>query len=276
MTYASSHALVSTEWLANHLEAPDVRVVDASCICRLPAAMDAPNITANIFPVLSILISTISRQRVAPAPYAAEPQNSPARSGVSAWAMGIASSSMTASVAVPQPHGSGGCSASSAMTMCLSSTAASQWLAKDAPPATCRRCARASFTPHVNQMLVRNKNRCSPICKAGMIRSSMPARRRGLPVLKGAVAPQEGWPHPRGAQCAVDSMIDDTSKTLLPADTLKAHFWRPASTGQTDRRQLRIGSHGLHVSPVALCLGKPDVAVYDGSGRMGPGQRHAG
>jgi len=71
MTYASSHALVSTEWLANHLEAPDVRVVDASWYMPAAGPMDAPNITANIFPVLSILISTISPTARRPAPYAA-------------------------------------------------------------------------------------------------------------------------------------------------------------------------------------------------------------
>lgn len=33
-SYVNPDALVSTEWLADHLKAPDLRIVDAYGICR--------------------------------------------------------------------------------------------------------------------------------------------------------------------------------------------------------------------------------------------------
>lgn len=32
MTYTNPEALVSTEWLAKHMSAPDVRIIDASTV----------------------------------------------------------------------------------------------------------------------------------------------------------------------------------------------------------------------------------------------------
>lgn len=47
MSYRNPHALVSTEWLAAHLQAPDVRVVDATWYVPQPEAASEPDARAE-------------------------------------------------------------------------------------------------------------------------------------------------------------------------------------------------------------------------------------
>ena len=50
MTYAHPESLVSTEWLAQHLDAPDLRVVDASWYLPAQGSNAAPNTSSGHIP----------------------------------------------------------------------------------------------------------------------------------------------------------------------------------------------------------------------------------
>jgi len=134
---------------------------------------------------------------------------------------------------------------------------------RDLPPVPRER----HFTPHVNQMLVRNKEQMLANLQS---RHDQVVDARSAPRFAGLE--KEPWPHkkvghiPGALNVPWTQLIDDTSKTLLPADTLKAHFL--AAGVELDKPIVASCGSGVTACMLALSLyvlGKPDVAVYDGS-----------
>jgi thiosulfate/3-mercaptopyruvate sulfurtransferase len=134
---------------------------------------------------------------------------------------------------------------------------------RDLPPMPRER----HFTPHVNQMLVRNKEQMLANLQSRhdqVVDARSAARFAGLE--------KEPWPHkkvghiPGALNVPWNQLLDETSKTLLPPEALKARFLAAG----VDLGKPIAASCGSGVSACVLALalhllGKPDVAVYDGS-----------
>lgn len=270
MTYASSHALVSTEWLASHLEAPDVRVVDASWF--MPASgrdghaeYDREHIPGAVY----FDINDIADQ-ASPLPHML-PDAAKFASRVRHLGLGDGNR------VVIYDRSSGGAAAARAWWMfrvfghddvSVLDGGIVKWLREgrptlDLPPSPRER----HFTPQVNRHLVRDK--------AQML-ANLDSRDEQIVDARSAARfagkDKEPWPHkkvghmPGALNVPWNDLIDDTSKTFRPVDALKARF--EAAGVDLDKPAVATCGSGVTACVLALALylvGKPDVAVYDGS-----------
>ncbi len=131
MPYAKPDALVSTEWLEGHLRSPGVRVVDASWFFPNTDKTGRTEFEREHIPEAVFFdIDEIAAPKVATDDGITLPHMMPdirrftQRVTDLGLATAIASSFTIASVAVRPRPASGSCSAASAMTMWLCSTAA--------------------------------------------------------------------------------------------------------------------------------------------------------
>jgi thiosulfate/3-mercaptopyruvate sulfurtransferase len=269
MPYANPDALVSTEWLAAHLGAPDIRVVDGSF--KLPGA--TPTVEeeyrerhipgAVFFDINDIADETSDLPHMLPAPekFAARVRR-----------LGLGDGHR-----IIVYDGAGIMGAARVWWMfrifghadvAVLDGGLAKWLAEKRPvdaetPAPRER----HFTAHVNTMLVRSKQQL--LANLTKPREQvLDARAKGR--FEGT-AP-ELWPgrrsgHIPGARSLpYDQLLDRASNTMLPAERLAALY----DAAGIDRKRPIVTSCGSGVSACVLTLGlyligRPDVAVYDGS-----------
>ncbi len=270
MTYASSHALVSTEWLANHLEAPDVRVVDATWF--MPASgrdgraeYGQEHIPGAVYFDINDIADTAS-----PLPHMLP---DPAKFASRVRRLGLGDGNRV----VLYDRSSGGAAAARAWWMfrvfghddvSVLDGGIVKWLregrpTRDLPPMPRER----HFTPHVDQTLVRDKNEM-----LANLQSRLEQVVDARSAARFAGREKEPWPHkkvghiPGAFNVPWTQLVDETSKTFLPNETLTARFLAAG----VDLSKPVIASCGSGVTACMLALalhllGKADVAVYDGS-----------
>jgi len=270
MSYANPDAIVSTEWLADHLSAPDVRVVDASWNhpstgLKARNDYDAGHIPGAVY----FDIDEISDSNN-PLPHML-PEAAKFASKVRKLGLG------NGNRIVIYDRSSGGGAAARVWWMfrvfghkevSVLDGGFAKWQAEgraveDLPPMPRER----HFMPRVNQTLVRDKEQVKAVIASGreQILDARPADRFA------GTAPNP-WPsnksgHMAGAKNLPWSMLlDPDSKTLLPAPALKAKF---EAVG-LDLSKPVVASCGSGVTACMLALGlyllgQDEVAVYDGS-----------
>ncbi len=270
MTYASSHALVSTEWLFNHLEAPDVRVVDASWY--MPAAgrdgraeYDREHIPGAVYFDINDISDTAS-----PLPHMLP---EPAKFASKVRRLGLGDGNRV----VVYDRVGGGAAAARAWWMfrvfghddvSVLDGGITKWLreghpTRDLPPVPRER----HFTPQVDRTLVRDKEQMLANLRSRhdqVVDARSASRFAGLE--------KEPWPHkkvghiPGALNVPWTQLLDDADKTFLPIDALRDRF--QAAGVDLDKPVVASCGSGVTACMLALglhLLGKPDVAVYDGS-----------
>lgn len=269
MPYSKPDALVSTEWLARHLSAPDVHVVDATYVlpgvdrnprteyeaCHIPGAI--------FFDVDEVCNTESDLPHMLPAP---EKFTSRVRK------MGLGSGTR---IVVYDGHGM--MSAARVWWMfrafghndvAVLDGGLPKWKAEgrpvsDMPPVPRQR----HFTSHFNNMVVREIDQM--IANLGSSREQVvDARSAGR--FEGT--DEEPWANgrrghiPGARNVPFPSLLDPATQCFLPDDALRAAF---AKAGVDLGRPVVVScGSGISACVVALGLhliGKDDVAVYDGS-----------
>ena len=269
MPYSRPDALVSTEWLGNHLTAPDVRIVDGTYFmpesgrnakaeyqaCHIPGAL--------FFDIDEIADSGSDLPHMLPPP---EKISSRMR------ALGLGDGNR---IVVYDAHGL--MSAARVWWMmrvfghrdvAILDGGLPKWLAEkrpieDLPPAPRQR----HFTATYNHTLVREVDQMLANVASGA-EQVVDAR----PAARFTGAAPDPWPgrragHIPGAlNLPYAELLDPETKTVLPAEQLRA---RIAAAG-IDLTRPVVASCGSGVTACVLALGlyligKDDVAVYDGS-----------
>ncbi len=269
MSYAKPEALVSTDWLARHLDAPDVRVVDCTYILP-PTTRDARreyeqrHIPGAVFFDIDDIADSDS-----PLPHmlpSAEKFSSRVRK------LGLGDGSR---IVVYDTHGL--MSAARAWWMfrvfghgdvAVLDGGLPKWLkegrpVEDTPPMPRDR----HFTARTNRILVRDLDQVRAALdrkreqvvdarSAGRFRGVDPEPRPGL----------RGGHMPGALNVPYTSLLDPETKTFLPAEELARVFRRAG----VDLRRPIVTSCGSGVTACVVALGlyllgRDDVAVYDGS-----------
>lgn len=268
MTYPNPDALVSTEWLAAHLSAPDVRVVDASWF--MPSAgrngreeYEAGHIPGAVYFDVDEIADTTSKL-----PHMLPP---PEKFASRVRKLGLGNGHKVV------VYDSAGLGAARVWWMFrvfghrdvavldggLTKWKAEQRPLEDLPPMPRDR----HFLPHVNATLVRSFEQ---------VKANVDSKREQMVDARAAgrfsgTAP-EPWPvlhvgHMPGAlNVPFADLIDDATKTMKPAAELKARF--DAAGVDFTRPVIATCGSGITACTVALALhllGHQDVAVYDGS-----------
>ncbi|HVI51338.1 MAG TPA: 3-mercaptopyruvate sulfurtransferase [Candidatus Sulfotelmatobacter sp.] len=270
MSYASSDAVVSTEWLAEHLSAPDIRVVDASwnhpSLGRnARAEYDSEHVPGAVFfDIDDVSDKSTSLPHMLPdaAKFASKVRK-----------LGLGNGNRV----IVYDRSSGGAAAARVWWMfrLFGHTEVSvldggleKWLkegrpTEDLPPMPRER----HFMPRVNQLLARDLEQMKTIvaqAREQIVDARPPGRFAGTDA--------DPWPskksgHMPGAKnLPWTALLDPESKTLLPAEQLAERF-RAAGI---DVRQPVVASCGSGVTACMLALGlyvvgNDEAAVYDGS-----------
>ena len=269
MSYADSDALVSTEWLAERLSAPDIRVVDGSWKMPgvTPTAHDdyrARHIPEAVFFDLDDIAAdgtTLPHMYPSPEKFSARVRKLGLGDGNRIVVYD--SAGLMSAARVWWMFRSFGHSDVSVLDGGLP-----KWLAEGRPVDDLVPLPRERhFTAKFNNMMVRDKEQ---------IRANLETRReqvldaRSKPRFDGTVA--ESWPGRRSGRIPgsfnlpFDQLIDPKTKTMLPKEQLAALF---ARSGIASNRPV-VTSCGSGVTACVLALGlhllgHRDVAVYDGS-----------
>jgi thiosulfate/3-mercaptopyruvate sulfurtransferase len=269
MDYVNPDALVSTEWLASHLTAPDIRVVDGSF--KMPgvtptvqedyAARHIPG--AVLFDIDEISAEDTSLPHMLPPP--------------EKFAARVRKLGLGDGHRIVVYDGAGVMGATRVWWMfrvfghqdvAVLDGGLAKWLAEgrpvdDMPPSPRER----HFTAKVNTMMVRDK---------GQVLANIASRREQVLDARAKARFEGAVPEPRAGlrsghipgsrNLPYDQLIDPASKTFLSADQLAARF---AAAG-IDRTKPVVTSCGSGISACVLALGlhllgHRDVAVYDGS-----------
>ena len=264
-----SEALVSTAWLANHLTAPDLRLVDATW--HFPATgrrgredYDAGHIPGAVFfDIDDIKDETQSLPHMAP---------SPEKFASRMRRLGIGNGNR-----VVVYDRAGGASAAARVwwsfrlfgheEVSLLDGGLNKWLAEgrpieDLPPMPRNR----HFIARVNHTLLRDK---------AQILANLDQKRELVLDARSAGRfrgeEPEPWPHrkvghiPGSRNLPWTELLDPQSKTFLAPDQLRAKF---AAAGLDERPVVTSCGSGVTACVLALGLhliGREDVAVYDGS-----------
>lgn len=268
MSYPNPEALVSTEWLAAHLTAPDVRVVDATYF--MPSAgrnareeYENCHIPGAVF----FDIDEISDKNN-PLPHMLPP---PEKFASRVRKLGLGNGNK---VVVYDTSGLGAARVwwmfrvFGHRDVAVLDGGLTKWLAEhraveDLPPMPRDR----HFLPHVNATLVRNFEQ---------MKANLESKREQVVDARSAgrftaTAP-EPWPvlhvgHMPGAlNVPMTDLIDEATKTMKPAAQLKARF--DAAGVDFSKPVVCSCGSGITACTIALALhllGKTDVAVYDGS-----------
>jgi thiosulfate/3-mercaptopyruvate sulfurtransferase len=269
MEYAKPDALVSTEWLAAHLEAPDIRIVDATF--KLPgmtplaseeyARRHIPG--AVFFDIDDIADETSTLPHMLPSPekFAARMRRLGLGDGhriVAYDGAGVMGAARVWWMFRVFGHGD----------VAILDGGLEKWLAEGRPVTDAVPMPRERhFTAHVNTTLVRDKEQI----RANIVdrrEQLLDARARGrfegtLPELRPGL---RGGHIPGSRNLPYDRLLDPAAKTVLPAERLAALF---AEAGIDPARPV-VTTCGSGVSACVLALGlyllgHPDTAVYDGS-----------
>ncbi|HLN22508.1 MAG TPA: 3-mercaptopyruvate sulfurtransferase [Patescibacteria group bacterium] len=270
MSYANPNAIVSTGWLAEHLSAPDVRVVDASY--HMPASgrdaraeYEHEHIPGAVFFDINDIADHTN-----PLPHML-PEAAKFASKVRKLGLG------NGNRVIVYDHASGSAAAARVWWMfrlfghddvSVLDGGMAKWLAEgrpveDLPPMPRER----HFMPRVNQLLVRSKDQVKANIDSGreqVIDARSPSRFAGRDV--------EPWPHtkvghiPGSLNLPWPDLLDADSKTFLPAEALAQRF---AKAG-IDIHKPAVASCGSGVTACMLALGlallgNNEAAVYDGS-----------
>ena len=270
MTANDPQLLVSTDWLAAHLGAPDLRILDASWY--LPDAGRDPRAeydAAHIPGARFFDIDEISDDQLRPAahgPAGREVRLPDARAWASATA--TASSSTTAPACSPPPA-SGGCSACSARRTSPCSTAACRsGRPRAARSRTTRRCcATATSPPAATPASSATSPRSPPPSSSATPRSSTPARparfRGEAPEPRPGVRPGH-IPGARNVHYATLLNPDGTMKD--PAGLRAAFEAAGVDVAKPGRSPPAAPASARRSSASALeRLGNRSHALYDGS-----------
>ncbi|CUW38992.1 3-mercaptopyruvate sulfurtransferase(Rhodanese-like domain,4-151;Rhodanese-like domain,158-280) [Magnetospirillum sp. XM-1] len=270
MSYPNPDALVSTEWLASHLSAPDVRVVDASWYTpaqnrNAREEYDAEHIPGAVFFDIDEIADTDSTlPHMLPAP---EKFSSKVRK------LGLGNGNK-----IVIYDGSGFTSAAARAwwmfrtfghrDVSVLDGGFPKWLreglpVEDLPPVPRTR----HFISHYNHLLVRDLDHMKANLENKrelVLDARAPAR------FKGEAAEPRPTKHqghiPGSVNVPFTDLIDEKTRCMLPADQLKARF----DAAGIDAKQpvaISCGS-GVTACTVALALnllGHENVAVYDGS-----------
>lgn len=270
MSYANPDALVSTDWLADHLAAPDVRVVDASW--NHPSTgrsarteYDAEHIPGAVYFDIDEVSDTSK-----PLPHMI-PDSVKFASKVRKLGLGNGNR-----VIVYDNAGGGGAAARvwwmlrlfGHNDVAILDGGLTKWKAEgraleDLPPVPRER----HFMARVNQFLVRDK--------AQMLANLDNHREQVIDARSAerfAGKAPEPWPHkkvghiPGSLNLAWNELIDPQTKTVLPGEVLRQKFEKAG----LDFSKPVIASCGSGVTACVLAfslylLGRDDVAVYDGS-----------
>jgi len=269
MDYARPDALVSTEWLADHLDAPDVRIVDASFY--LPAQKRDPKAEfasqhipgAVFFDIDEIADKSISLPHMLPPP---------AQFAEQARELGLGSGNKI--VVYDTTPMTGACRvwwmfrAMGHTDVAILNGGLPKWMAEGRPVTDAPSPPRdRPFNPKYNGDLVRSisdvrnlieskKEQIVDARAANRFRGEVPEARAGLRV-----------GHMPGAfNLPYNELIDAKTGTMLPADEIAA---RIAASGLDPSKKVTAScGSGVTACVVALGLylaGAPEVAVYDGS-----------
>jgi thiosulfate/3-mercaptopyruvate sulfurtransferase len=269
MSYANSDALVDADWLAAHLNAPDVRVVDGSMY--LPnAGRDAKaeyaetHIPGAVFFDIDDIADSAS-----PLPHMLP---SPEKFSARVRKLGLGDGNR-----IIVYDGEGLFSAARVWWMfrafghddvALLDGGLPKWVAEGRPtdshPAMPR---ERHFSAHFNTMLVRDLEQMRRNVEIG--REQVVDARSALRFKGEAPEPREGLRSghiPNSLSLPFTELLDPESKTVLPADELRAAFeaagvdlHRPVVTTCGSGVTAAVLSLGLHL------LGHRQVALYDGS-----------
>lgn len=268
MTYTNPDALVSTEWLAAHLSAPDVRVVDASW--HMPASgrkgreeYDARHIPGAVFfDVDDIADTSVDLPHMLPAP---EKFASKVRK------LGLGNGHK---IVVYDTDGLGAARAwwmfrvFGHRDVAVLDGGLTKWMAEgraleDLPPMPRDR----HFLPHVNSTLVRDFAQMRANVDSGA-EQVVDARSAGrFAATAPEPRPMKHVGHMPGAlNVPFNELVDAQTKTMKPAADLRARF----TTAGLDFSRPAVASCGSGMTACTLALalyllGKTDVAVYDGS-----------
>lgn len=269
MAYKKPDALVSTEWLAEHLSAPDVRVVDGSWY--LPAMDRDPRAEfherhipgAVYFDIDDISDSDSNLPHMLPSP---EKFSSRVRK------LGLGDG-----VRVVVYDGAGLFSAPRVWWMfryfghedvAVLDGGLPKWLAEDRLVGTdVRSPQERHFTPRMNGFLVRNFHQ---------VRANVDSRREQVVDARSPGRFNGTEPEPRpglrsgripnSVNLPAGTLVDPANGTMLPAAPLIEQFM--AADIDLGKPIVTTCGSGVSAATVALALhllGHPDVAVYDGS-----------
>ncbi len=269
MSYANPESLVSTEWLAAHLDAPDIRVVDGSF--KLPGVTptarqdyDARHIPGAVFFDIDEIAdeaNPLPHMLPSPEKFAARMRKLGIGDGhrvVVYDSAGLMSAGRVWWMLRVFGHGD----------VAILNGGLPKWLAEghpttdDVPPARERH-----FTARLNTLLVRDKEQLLENLTSGR-EQVLDARSRGR---FSGTAPEpraglRGGHIPGSLNLPYDELTDPRTRMLLPAEALAARF---AASG-LERGKPVVTSCGSGVTACALAfalhlIGWPDAAVYDGS-----------
>ncbi|CAA7627648.1 3-mercaptopyruvate sulfurtransferase [Candidatus Terasakiella magnetica] len=270
MTYTNPDALVSTEWLASHLSAPDVRVVDASWYApaqnrNAREEYDAEHIPgATFFDIDEIADTDSTLPHMLPAP---EKFSSKVRK------LGLGNGNK-----IVIYDGTGFASAAARVwwmfrtfghrDVSVLDGGFPKWLregraVEDLPPVPRTR----HFIAHYNHLLVRDLNHM----RANLENSrDVVIDARANPRFKGEAPEPRPTKHqghiPGSINVPFADLIDDKTRCMLPADQLKARF---DAAGIDGKKPITVScGSGVTACTVALALdliGIDNVAIYDGS-----------
>jgi thiosulfate/3-mercaptopyruvate sulfurtransferase len=269
MTYARPDALVSTEWLADHLDAPDVRIVDASFY--LPAQKRDPRAefaSQHIPGAVYFDIDEIA-DKSNPLPHMLP---SPQQFAEQARKLGLGSGNKI--VVYDTTPMTGACRVwwmfrtMGHKDVAILNGGLPKWMAEGRPVTDDPSPPRdRAFNPKYNGEIVRSiddvralidskKEQIVDARAANRFRGEVPEARPGLRI-----------GHMPGAfNLPYNELIDPKTGTMLPADQIKA---RIAASGLDPTKKVTAScGSGVTACVVALGLyltGAPDAAVYDGS-----------
>lgn len=270
MTYPNPDALVSTEWLASHLSAPDVRVVDASWYTpaqnrNAREEYEAEHIPGAVFFDIDEIADTDS-----PLPHMLPPAE---KFSSKVRKLGLGNGNK-----IVIYDGTGFSSAAARAwwmfrtfghrDVCVLDGGFPKWLregrqVEDLPPVPRNR----HFISHYNHLLVRDLEHM----KANLEnRRELVIDARAAARFKGDAAEPRPTKHqghiPGSVNVPFADLIDERTRCMLPADQLKARF---DAAGIDPKQPVAVScGSGVTACTVALALylvGHQDVAVYDGS-----------
>jgi thiosulfate/3-mercaptopyruvate sulfurtransferase len=269
MPYAHPESLVSTDWLASHLDAPDLRVVDGSF--KLPGVTPTARqdyLARHIAGALFFDIDEIADERnplphMLPSPekFAARMRKLGLGDGhriVVYDTAGLVSAARVWWTLRVFGH----------PDVAILDGGLPKWLAEgrpvtDEPPVPRER----HFTARLNTLLIRDKQQLLDNLES---RREQVIDARARPRFEGTAAePRAGLRSghiPGSRNLSYDELTDPKKRTLLPAEALAARF---AAAGLEPGKPV-VASCGSGVTACALAfglhlIGWPDAAVYDGS-----------
>jgi len=269
MTYARPDALVSTDWLARHLDAPDVRVVDGTYIIPPTTRNAAKEFEERHIPGAVFFDIDDIADKDNPLPHMLP---SPEKFASRVRKLGLGDGSR---IVVYDTHGL--VSAARVWWMfrvyghrdvAVLDGGLPKWLKEGRPVEDGKPMPRERhFTARMNQFLVREldqvrgaldkkREQVLDARSAGRFKGVDPEPRQGL----------RGGHMPGAINLPYTDLLDPKDKTVLPADRLGSAF---AAAG-VDMKGPIVTSCGSGITACVLALGlyllgRDDVAVYDGS-----------